>query len=449
MPTRWEIERAVTHSKIPALARLVVLVLAMKSDNDTAIVRPEFTPALSTLAEMTGLARGSLAEWLHALDESGWVRRDRHAGKGSKTKRTGYALAIGTDSVVLRDRKLRVPREKKAEIESASAPELRCAKVREADTSEIPESPRGGHLKVREADYSEGSQSPRGGQLIVREADSNSPRGGHALTTPLPTGEGTTKNHHPACETNPGTEPAEQPTPPAMGNPIPEAPINAPAIPGPRWAEGARKPTTPVAVHGRTAALFPKPRVAAVETWMEIHQVIHRWLEANGYASFGLDEVQQIHKSLIAAHPGKGSRYLIAVIGNDGCTPYAMEIRKARNKKIADLVAGMQQALEQCEHGTPAGAHPHPTTGLLLCAQCRRGIPAPPQQDATDPNIQAVLTAYRSTRGNNILLGELLNITQQIEAFLAEGATLDQLIPLAESAGNQRVSLIQAAGAAV
>ncbi len=106
----------------------------------------------------------------------------------------------------------------------------------------------------------------------------------------------------------------------------------------------------------------------------------------------------------------------------------------------------MQATLPQCAHGTPAGEHPHPTTGILLCAQCRRGIPAQRTEDATNPDVQTAIDAYRRHRGNDIYFPELLNITQQIEAFLAEGASPHQVTALAEVAGEQRISLVQAAG---
>jgi hypothetical protein len=96
----------------------------------------------------------------------------------------------------------------------------------------------------------------------------------------------------------------------------------------------------------------------------------------------------------------------------------------------------------------PAGDQPHPTTGILLCAHCRLGIPSEAAEDATNPDVQAAITAYRSRRGNDIYFAELLSITQQIEAFLAEGATPSQVVALSVVAGEQRISLIQAAGVA-
>lgn len=413
MPSRWDIERAILYSKVPSTARLIVLVLAIKSDNDSAIIPAEHTPSLTTISEMTGVSRGSLTEWLIALESAGWVKRSKPAKRGSKTERTTYALAVGSDDVVLRDRSKRIPKPRKG-------------------AEEVPSSPRGGReesaLLVREADAAEPASSPHGGHLLVRMADPSSPRGGHALTTPLPTGEGTTKNHQPA---------------PSAGEVV-----NSSTRSAPKWSTDNEKPTTPTVLHGKIVALFPKPKPAAVGTWMEIHQIIYRWLRANGYESLGLDEVKQIHTGLIAAHPGKALRYLISVVSNGGCAPYAQAIRVTRNEKIAEVVREMQAILPQCPHGSPAGEHPHPTTGRLLCVQCHRGIPAQQVDDATAPEVQAALDAYRAARGNDIFFAELLSTTQQIEAFLAEGATPEQVAGLAALAGEQRISLIKAAGVA-
>jgi hypothetical protein len=244
---------------------------------------------------------------------------------------------------------------------------------------------------------------------------------------------------------------AEAPPTSHAGTPeiISSTPLNGPSVPAQRWAESDRKPTTPNAVFGRTAALFPKPKPVAVETLPEAHQVIYAWLQTNGFRSLGIDEVRQIHQQLIIRYGSKlNIGYLRSVVSGDGVRPYATPFKDARNKEISDAVKEIRETFPQCPHDVPAGNQPHPTTGILLCAHCQRGIPAQPVEDATKPEVQAAIDAYRARRGNSIYFAELLNTTQQIEAFLAEGATPEQVIALAEVAGEQRISLIQAAGVA-
>jgi hypothetical protein len=415
---RWDVERAVLYSQIPPLARLIVLALAIKSDNKTAVVPAEHTPSLTTLSAMTGISRGSLAEWLTALEAAGWVSRSKPVKRGSKTERTSYALGLGTNDVVLRDRSLRAPRPRKS-IELAP----------EVDAS----SPRGGRDEpvavVRLADLSAPASSPPGGPLLVRVADPSSPRRGHALTTHLPTEGGTTKNHH-------GARGAET---------IP----NTPSVSAPRWAADNRKSTDAPKTAHASDALFPKPRRLNVDRLMEVHQMIHFWLEANGYRGFDESNLREIHTQLRAAHGTKlTTQYLRGILGNSGLAAFAEPIRERRHEKVAAMVRELQSAMPQCIHGTPAGNLPHPTTGDLLCLACRKGLPAAEPEDATNPAVQAILHAYRSSRGNDIRIKELIDITQQIEAFLAEGAKPEDLADLARKAGADRISLIQAAGVA-
>lgn len=93
---RWDVERALMWSNIRPLARFVVLALATKSDADSGIIPAEFTPSLSTLHEMTGLAKSQVVKELDYAEALGWVKRARPT-KPSRNGRTSYAIAVGTD----------------------------------------------------------------------------------------------------------------------------------------------------------------------------------------------------------------------------------------------------------------------------------------------------------------------------------------------------------------
>lgn len=95
--TRWEVEKAVLWSNLKPSARLLVLTLLVKADNETAIVPPEHSPSLTTLQAATGLSRSAVTEHLAELEEGGWVKRSRPATKGTR-ERTGYALCVPTSS---------------------------------------------------------------------------------------------------------------------------------------------------------------------------------------------------------------------------------------------------------------------------------------------------------------------------------------------------------------
>lgn len=100
MVSRWDVEKAIFRSNLPAPARLIVLSLLALSDAESAVVPGKFSPSLSRLAEATGLNRATVARQLNALEELGWAKRSRpsiEAARASK-ERTAYALAIGRNA---------------------------------------------------------------------------------------------------------------------------------------------------------------------------------------------------------------------------------------------------------------------------------------------------------------------------------------------------------------
>lgn len=186
MTTRREVERAVWHSELEPPARLLVLALLSKSDNDTAIVPPEFTPSLTTLEAMTGLSRSAIGEWLNAVEDAGWVKRTRPPA-GSRTARTTYSLLVGSPTAVRRSRDERKPRKKAATSTPGGLPN-------DGDASGFGSAPSG---LVRQADH---SGSTPGGPEVVRQADSTSTPGGPAPLTLLPTEGESPQEHSPVAK---------------------------------------------------------------------------------------------------------------------------------------------------------------------------------------------------------------------------------------------------------
>lgn len=97
---RWEFERAVLRSELPAPARLILLIMAVVADWPGGVIPARFTPSLSTLAEMTGLSRRAVMNHLNAIerggDRDGWVVRIRPTKQRARAEkeRTGYRLAV-------------------------------------------------------------------------------------------------------------------------------------------------------------------------------------------------------------------------------------------------------------------------------------------------------------------------------------------------------------------
>lgn len=95
MTSRWEVERALRDSGLPAFARLAALTLLSRADVATCIIPAERSPSLTVLAHDTGLSRRSVMNALNTLESEGWVTRSRDLARAIKEKRpTGYRLHI-------------------------------------------------------------------------------------------------------------------------------------------------------------------------------------------------------------------------------------------------------------------------------------------------------------------------------------------------------------------
>lgn len=97
---RWEFERAVLGSGLPAPARLILLALAVLADWPGGVIPAKFSPSLSTLQLMTGLSRSALATHLNAVERvagrDGWAVRARPTKRQAQMEkeRTRYRLVI-------------------------------------------------------------------------------------------------------------------------------------------------------------------------------------------------------------------------------------------------------------------------------------------------------------------------------------------------------------------
>jgi hypothetical protein len=77
MTDRWEVERALRDSGLPATARHVALELLTRSKAGSAEVPPRFAPSLSMLAHDTGLDRSTIKRALNVLESEHWITRSR------------------------------------------------------------------------------------------------------------------------------------------------------------------------------------------------------------------------------------------------------------------------------------------------------------------------------------------------------------------------------------
>jgi hypothetical protein len=101
--TKWEINRAVRASNLPAPSRLIMLTLSDIAEAANAEIPERRTPSLSVLAQETGLSRRSVASHLTLLEQGGWISRLRPdvAAARARGERTCYRLTIpeGADLV--------------------------------------------------------------------------------------------------------------------------------------------------------------------------------------------------------------------------------------------------------------------------------------------------------------------------------------------------------------
>ena len=93
--TRWDVERALRGSGLPATARHVALELLTHTEAGTAKVPAKHSPSLAGLARDTGLSRRAVMNGLNVLESGGWVTRLRDLKRAVKDKQpTSYRLHV-------------------------------------------------------------------------------------------------------------------------------------------------------------------------------------------------------------------------------------------------------------------------------------------------------------------------------------------------------------------
>ena len=93
MTTRWDVERALRDSGLPAAARHVALELLTRTGAGTAEVPAEHSPSLTTLARETGMSRRAVMRALNVLESGGWITRLRDLKRAVTEKQpTRYRL---------------------------------------------------------------------------------------------------------------------------------------------------------------------------------------------------------------------------------------------------------------------------------------------------------------------------------------------------------------------
>lgn len=81
MADRFDIERRLRRSGLPAPARAIVRVLCERIDRDTGRIPDNWQPSYRTLAADTGYSRRTVVRHVQALAALGWVELERH-GRG-------------------------------------------------------------------------------------------------------------------------------------------------------------------------------------------------------------------------------------------------------------------------------------------------------------------------------------------------------------------------------
>lgn len=433
MTTRWQVEKAVLASKLEPQPRLIVLALCVKAVAATAVIPEEHTPSLVEIADITGLAKSTVSEWMKPLDAAGWVIREQPTGD-SKTTRISYALGVGESSVARPKRASRA--KKKAAEGSLSGPSDGVSEDNEKPQSDTESAANGPLSESSDGPPSEPERSaeryedgPPSGTSTVRSANDSGP-----LSGPSPS--------YDLSKTK--TDQAERPESPHVPAQRTSPPVR------PRWLEGNLQTSPTVVGENRTgnsssrrSGLFPLADIKLTER----EQIIFDWLRWNDYPEATQQDAREIDKILRREFAGKGPAYLrgMAKPEGSGFGGWYQQIRRDRAEVVNEQIRAMEVTEPPCEHGSLAGRSLHPTHGTFLCAACRAGAPVRDDGPVTHPDVVAALDAYHAVRGGPIDAANLINLTQQTEALRAAGVTGDQLTTLAQVAAAAGVGLIAAA----
>lgn len=157
---RWEFERAVLASELPAPARLILLTLSVVANWPGGYVPAEYGPSLTGLADRTGLSRRAVAGHLNEIEKvterDGWVVRSRPTKENARSKkeRTHYQLSIPASArpALALVPNARVSSARGALASAGDAPEL----VQEMHRASAP----GAHNQVSSSTSSSSSATP-------------------------------------------------------------------------------------------------------------------------------------------------------------------------------------------------------------------------------------------------------------------------------------------------
>lgn len=96
MATRFEIERAVLVSDLPAGCRHLCHVLCIRIDAQAGAILAAYQPSLNDLARDTGRDRRTIMRYLVVLERRGWVLRKRPAPELARRQhlKTQYTIRI-------------------------------------------------------------------------------------------------------------------------------------------------------------------------------------------------------------------------------------------------------------------------------------------------------------------------------------------------------------------
>lgn len=207
-------------------------------------------------------------------------------------------------------------------------------------------------------------------------------------------------------------------------------------------------PATPVEKKppaGRQTALIPKTAIRLPQAT----QIVLDGLHTAGYPNATPDDATAVHRAVCQRYPGKVNLgWLRTMASNRSYGPFYEDVRTARSEQVEATIRELQHTEPPCEHDTPAGRAPHPTTGLLMCPLCREGIPAVPDtRERTHPAVVAALDAYRNNTTGPLSAITLMRITQEATALHNRHIPAEILTQLAAKAAQTNTGLLAAATA--
>jgi hypothetical protein len=95
-PDRWDVERAVKASALPAIARHILLDLCTYMDAATLVIPYRWSPSLTGLTDDTAWSRRTVVRYLDDLEAAGWLARLRPTVHDARVhhRRTAYTVMI-------------------------------------------------------------------------------------------------------------------------------------------------------------------------------------------------------------------------------------------------------------------------------------------------------------------------------------------------------------------